>query len=121
MNSKNDIYVAVGRCIRDLRLSYGGKGISQAELARAVNTTANTVSRWEAGVYKPTLANIDALANFFGVPISRMFPHTDLSKSVSSLLSAADGLDEADLEELTRFALFKRATTARSKTRSAHD
>ena len=121
MNPKNDIYVAVGRCIRDLRMSYGGKGISQADLARAVNTTPNTISRWEAGVYKPTLANIDALASFFGVPISRMFPHAELSKSVSSLLSAADGLDEADLEELTRFALFKRATNTRPKTHSANN
>jgi hypothetical protein len=68
-----------------------------------------------------TLANIDALASFFGVPISRMFPHAELSKSISSLLSAADGLDEADLEELTRFALFKRAATARHKTRPAHN
>src|ERR1035438_5081392 len=43
VNRKDDIYVAVGRCIRGLRLSYGGKGISQADLARAVNTTANTI------------------------------------------------------------------------------
>lgn len=120
MSSRNDIYVAVGRCIRDLRLSYGGRGISQAELARAVKTTANTISRWEAGVYKPTLANIDALASFFGVPISRMFPQAEQSNSISSLLSAVDGLDEADLEELTRFALFKRATTTGSKIHSTH-
>jgi transcriptional regulator with XRE-family HTH domain len=48
-----DIYDQIGSKIRELRTTLKGKGISQEELARAVKTTANTVSRWETATYKP--------------------------------------------------------------------
>jgi transcriptional regulator with XRE-family HTH domain len=118
VNPHDDIYAEVARRIRELRSSFGGKGISQTELAQAVNTTANTVSRWESGGIKPTLGNVAALARFFGVPISRMFPDPGLPKPLAALLSAAEGLDEADLEEMTRYALFKRAITTSPRSRS---
>lgn len=118
MNSRDDIYSVVAQRIRELRLSFGGKGISQTELARAVNTTANTVSRWESGGIRPTLGNVAALARFFGVPASRMFPDPGMSKALASLLNAVEGLDDEDIEEMTRYALFKRATTTRPKNRS---
>lgn len=115
MNPHDEIYVEVARRIRELRSSFGGKGISQTELAKAVNTTANTVSRWESGGIKPTLGNVAALARYFGVPISRMLPDPRLPKPLAGLLSAAEGLDETDLEEMTRYALFKRATATKLK------
>ena len=47
----SDIYQQIGGKIRELRTTLKGKGISQEELAQALKTTANTVSRWEtAGV-----------------------------------------------------------------------
>jgi transcriptional regulator with XRE-family HTH domain len=38
-------------------------------LARAVDTAANTVSRWETASYKPSIFDLETLARFFGVPI----------------------------------------------------
>ena len=118
MDPHDDIHVALAQRIRELRLSFAGKGISQTELARGLNTTANTISRWESGSIRPTLGNVAALARFFGVPISRMFPEPDMPKPLVSLLNAAEGLDEADLDEMTRYALFKRATATRPRSHS---
>jgi transcriptional regulator with XRE-family HTH domain len=44
------------------------------DLARAVKTTANTVSRWETAACKPSIADLEMLARFFGVPIAVFFP-----------------------------------------------
>jgi transcriptional regulator with XRE-family HTH domain len=105
-----DIYTAVGHRIRELRASFAGKGISQAELAQAMNTTPNTISRWETGVYKPSLSDLDSIATFFGIPIEHMFVKAELPAQMNVLLSAASSMDEAALQELIRFALFQLAT-----------
>lgn len=119
MHPHDDIYTEVARRIRELRVEFGGSGISQTELARAVSTTANTVSRWESGVVKPTIGNLAALARFFGVPISQMFPEPTMPKKLASLISAAEGLNEDDIEEVIRYVLFKRAKVTKSKHQTA--
>ena len=65
-----DIYEQVGKQIRELRTALRGRGISQEELAQAVKTTANTISRWETATYKPSISDLERLAQFFGVPIT---------------------------------------------------
>ena len=65
-----DIYEEVGKQIRELRTALRGRGISQEELAQAVKTTANTISRWETATYKPSISDLERLAQFFGVPIT---------------------------------------------------
>ena len=107
----SDIYKEIGRRIRELRKSFGGKGISQAALGKATHTSPNTISRWETGTYKLSISDLESIAHLFGVPIARMFPVAELSSQMNALLSAAEGLKEADIQELTRYALFKRATT----------
>ena len=69
-----DIYEQVGKQIRELRTTLRGRGISQEELAQAVKTTANTISRWETATYKPSISDLERLAQFFGVPITIFFP-----------------------------------------------
>ena len=69
-----DIYEQVGKQIRELRTALRGRGISQEELAQAVKTTANTISRWETATYKPSISDLEMLAQFFGVPITIFFP-----------------------------------------------
>jgi transcriptional regulator with XRE-family HTH domain len=112
----SEIYEKVGMAIKELRTSFGGKGVSQAELGRALKIPANTISRWETGVYKPSIEDLDMLANFFGVPIALMFPEGQPSPKMKMLWSAMEGLEEADIDELISYALFKRAMTA-SRTR----
>ncbi len=104
-----DIYRRIGEKIRRLRSSHRGKGVSQEELANAVGTTANTISRWETAAYKPSVADLQRLSRYFGVPMSVFFPSIEPAPNVQALLSATGDLDEDDLDELTRYAQFRKA------------
>ncbi len=105
----SDIYKHIGDKIRELRTSFKGKGISQDDLAAKMSTTANTISRWETAMYKPSVVDLEKLARFFGVPITVFFPQAQVTSHINALLSATGDLDKEDLEEVTRYAQFRRA------------
>jgi len=111
--SKESVRAYVGNRIRELRNAYGEKGISQESLATAVNVAPNTISRWETGTYEPTLDDLERLSRFFGVSIIKFFPQSEgqdsKSLKVDALLRAAQSLQQDDLEELRRYAEFRRA------------
>ncbi len=111
----SEAHSEIGPTIRQLRMSFGGKGITQAELAQALNTTPHTISRWETGVHRPCLADIESLARFFGIPIERMFPQAEIPSQMRVLINAAAGLDETGLQEVIRYALFQLATRNMTK------
>ena len=113
------LYKHIGRKIRELRRAYGGRGISQEALAEEMSTTANTISRWETGTYKPAVKDLHDLAKFFGVGISLFFPNTENSR-LQALVSATGDLGETDIAELTRYAQFRKArrTLERSQRRT---
>jgi transcriptional regulator with XRE-family HTH domain len=99
--------------IRYLRMSYNeGKGISQEALARELEVAANTISRWETGVYLPGLTDLEKLTRFFNVPITIFFPPetnaTD-DENLQALLRTARQLHPDDLEELRKYAEFRKA------------
>ena len=98
--------------IRDLRTDYADEGISQEALANELETTANTISRWETGTYKPSVQDLDRLGRFFGVSILTFFPSDEergASEQVTALLRAAKQLKPEDVEELRRYAEFRKA------------
>jgi transcriptional regulator with XRE-family HTH domain len=111
--SNGTVRAYVGNRIRELRNTYGEKGISQEALATAVKVTANTISRWETGTYEPTLNDLEELSRFFGVSIVQFFPQVEeqdtKSRKVDALLRAAQSLQQDDLDELRRYAEFRRA------------
>lgn len=111
MSKTADINVSkyVSDKIRELRLAFGGHGISQEELAKHLDVQTNTVSRWETGAYKPKLKDLDKLAEFFAVSVSDFFPKEDFTEPVNALLRAAKDLPEDDIEVLRQFAELKRA------------
>ena len=111
-----DIYEQIGKQIRELRTTLRGQGISQEELAEAVETTANTVSRWETATYKPSISDLERLARFFGTPIAAFFPQPEPKSRTNALLSATADLDDDNLEEVTLYAQFRR-TRQRKKRR----
>lgn len=45
------------------------KGIGQIELSKAINVSKGIISLWENGLREPTLSNLIALAQFFGVSL----------------------------------------------------
>ncbi|MHB8732280.1 MAG: helix-turn-helix transcriptional regulator [bacterium] len=102
----------VGGRIRDLRTGYGGgKGLSQEALAKALHVVPNTISRWETATYRPSLTDLQSLAEFFAVSILEFFPREEVEQDekLTQLLRAAKQLKPEDLDELRRYAEFRRA------------
>jgi transcriptional regulator with XRE-family HTH domain len=107
-----NLFEYVSQRIRDLRTNYGGgKGISQEMLAKKLGVAPNTISRWETGTYRPSLEDLDKLARFFAISVLEFFPSNEAMADdrVSALLRAAKQLSPKDLDELRRFAEFRRA------------
>jgi transcriptional regulator with XRE-family HTH domain len=107
-----DIFAHVGSRIRELRTNYdSGRGLSQEKLATVLGVTTNTISRWETATYHPSLADLEKLASFFGVPIPTFLPLVEQPKNepFAGLLQAARQLTPEDVEEVRRFAEFRRA------------
>ena len=106
-----NLFEHVGTRIRDLRTKYGSRGLSQEALAKELKVAANTISRWETAVYRPTLEDLEKLSRFFGVSIMEFFPTEDESKNdeVAALLRVAKQLAPEDVAELRRYAEFRRA------------
>ena len=105
------IYEYVANRIKELRQQYGGEGISQDGLAEAVGVTANTVSRWETGTYKPKMDDLEKLARFFAKPISTFLPvehQPKENKELAALLSATADLKKEDIDELISFAEYRK-------------
>src|ERR1043165_9906468 len=107
----SDLYTYIGRKLRELRTSQGGKGISQDEVANAVGTTANTVSRWESSTYKPSVRDLHKLSKFFGVSISVFLPDQK-DAQVQALLSATGDLRKEEIDDLIEYARFRKARRA---------
>ena len=103
----------VANQIRQLRNSYNsGEGLSQEALANHIKVAPNTISRWETGMYRPSLEDLEKLARFFGVSMMSFFPPEGSEKDedrVMALLRTARQLHPADLEELMKYAEFRKA------------
>jgi transcriptional regulator with XRE-family HTH domain len=109
-----DLLDHVAARIKDLRVSYNsGEGLSQEALAAHLKVAPNTISRWETGTYRPSLKDLERISRFFGVSMMSFFPEEivddDEDENLKALLRAARQLHPADLEELRKYAEFRRA------------
>ena len=53
------------------------RGISQLKLAIALDTTQNTISRYETGAHEPGIKELIRIANYFEVSIDYLLERTD--------------------------------------------
>ena len=60
----------IGKRIRQMRTN---KGVTQEELANALNVSNQAVSRWETGITMPDINLLPSIALFFGVTIDEIF------------------------------------------------
>lgn len=109
-----DLHEHIAAKIKDLRVNYNsGEGLSQESLATHVNVSTNTISRWETGTYRPSTKDLERLSRFFGVSINAFFPSEmvgeDEDENLKALLRAARQLHPADIEELRKYAEFRKA------------
>lgn len=109
-----DLLDHVAAKIKELRVSYNsGEGLSQDALAALLKVAPNTISRWETGTYRPSLKDLERISRFFGVSMMSFFPpemvEEDENENLKALLRTARQLHPADLEELRKYAEFRRA------------
>jgi transcriptional regulator with XRE-family HTH domain len=109
-----DLLDHVAAKIRDLRVSYNsGEGLSQESLATHLKVAPNTISRWETGTYRPSLKDVEKIARFFGVSMMSFLPPDmvgeEEDENLKALLRTARQLHPADVEELRRYAEFRKA------------
>jgi len=109
-----DLLDDIAARLRDLRVSYNnGEGLSQESLANHLKVAPNTISRWETGTYRPSVKDLEKITRFFGVSIISFFPsemvNEDEDENLKALLRTARQLHPADLEELRKYAEFRRA------------
>lgn len=109
-----DLLDHLAATIRDLRVNYNsGEGLSQEKLAIHLKVAPNTISRWETGTYCPSVIDLERIARFFGVSMLAFVPSELVDKeedeNLKALLRTARQLHPADLEELQKYAEFRRA------------
>jgi transcriptional regulator with XRE-family HTH domain len=109
-----DLLDHIAAKIKDLRVNYNsGEGLSQESLATHLKVAANTISRWETGTYRPSVKDLEQISRFFGVSINSFFPSQmagdDEDENLKALLRTARQLHPADLEELRKYAEFRKA------------
>jgi transcriptional regulator with XRE-family HTH domain len=63
-DDKDAFAAAIGARIRESRLAHG---MSQTQLARAIEVERNSITRWETGAGLPDAINVDRLSRAFGV------------------------------------------------------
>ena len=64
--------INLGNKIRELRKK---KGITQEQLASALNLSPQAISKWEMGAGYPDVATLPVLAGYFGVSLDAMFDY----------------------------------------------
>ena len=109
-----DLLDHVAAKIRDLRVNYNsGEGLSQEALATHLKVAPNTISRWETGTYRPSLKDLEKISRFFGVSMISFLPpdmqDAEQDENLKALLRTARQLHPADVEELRKYAEFRRA------------
>jgi len=75
MLNDNDVKKHVGEKIKKFRTE---KNITQQELAEYLNTTSQTISRYETGVLEANQNVLFSLADYFNVSINDFFPPTSV-------------------------------------------
>ncbi|MBR7122703.1 MAG: helix-turn-helix transcriptional regulator [Oscillospiraceae bacterium] len=63
--------------LREIRRA---KGISQLKLAMDLNTTQNTISRYETGEREPGINELIKLADYFNISVDYLIGRTDNPK-----------------------------------------
>jgi len=117
----------IGIQIRNLRAAFNnGQGLPQARLAELLGTATNTITRWERGVYIPSIPDLYRLSQVFGVKIASLLPDSPAPVPFDTgrfhkLFLAVQTLSDQDLEEVRLYAEFRRSLARDRSGRDEHD
>lgn len=113
---RHELALAIGKTIARWR---GFQGITQEQLALALDVDPVTVSRFERGVTLPSLPTLHRIAGVFGIPLARLFEDAPQEKqgcgnalgALMRNLSATE--QEFVLDTIKRFCAMKKKTKQR--------
>lgn len=93
--------INISKNITDLRKQ---KGVTQEQLAIALNISPQAVSKWETNTSQPDTQTLPLIADFFGVSIDYLFYGQDLSydeiyEKVFKKVSAHDQMSKSSYED----------------------
>lgn len=109
---RHELALAIGKTIANWR---GTQGITQEQLALALDVDPVTVSRFERGVTLPSLPTLQRMAGVFGIPLARLLQgapqergrnEADTLHALMVSLSAAER--EFIVDTVKRFCALKR-------------
>lgn len=92
----------LGNKIRQLRLQ---KGVTQDTLAKALNLSYQTVSKWENGTSMPDIQLLPELAVYFGCSIDDLFDLSDEARfeRIENMLAVQETLDTEEFRQAEAF------------------
>lgn len=110
--------MAISQKLKELRLS---RGYTQAEVARGINCSPNTYSRYESGAREPSHDTLKLLAEFYGVSMDYLYGLAPLSESALSdyeltLINGVRNTDDEVKEDLLDLLIFKTNKKKKSDT-----
>ncbi len=79
------------------------RGITQAELANAVETSQRNIGRWENNENEPSYSQIIKLADFFGCSVDYLVGREDDFGNVTVAPTFPKGLDSEEEELIKNF------------------
>jgi len=85
--------------IRDLRIE---KNISQADLAKLLNTTQQSISFYEIGKRDPDTRTLEFLSGYFSVSIDYLLCRSD-TKNPDKIINDFNSLSEDSKKELEKY------------------
>lgn len=108
-NSGGMLYKQLGQRMQQARQeARGGKGYKQEELAKLLDVTPITLSRWETGTRSPSFEMLEQFANAVGKALSYFFEAEPQEKDhMQALFRMAKELDENDLKEIVEYTRFR--------------
>lgn len=107
MQSNKEIAKFVGSKIKLYRTR---KNITQQELAEHLNTTSQTISRYESGILEVNQEALFRISEYLGVPINELFPESkvNFSDELKLLFDKNKDILTEDDKEYIKFIIEKR-------------
>ena len=90
--------INIGNKIRELRKN---KGITQEQLASALNYSPQAISKWEMNVGYPDIATLPVIAAYFGVSLDALFDYNanNIEEKIMEILYSSRGATPFDVAE----------------------
>lgn len=82
--SKSELGERIGR---NIKLARARKGITQSQLAEALEIDSVTVSRIETGAQLPSIERIDQIANVLGMSLGSLVSDTSKSSAFAEMIA----------------------------------